>query len=317
MNGVPLVSVIIPVYNVEQYLEQCLDSVIKQTLKDIEIICVDDGSTDKSLEILNKYQEKDDRVTVLTQKNLRAGVARNTGLKVARGKYLSFLDSDDFFDPHMLEDMYNKAEKDKSDIVICEFREYNTITKTSVQKARIKKRFVDKSPFSPVSVKNELFDFGGLNAWTKLFRRQLFVDNDLHFETCLCCNDMTCVCTAMAAAKRISIIPKPYVYYRTHQSNNLTAKRNQSVDSFMFAAQKLQENLVRLKLYETFKIAFVIRMKKSFRWELSLCNQQQKMEKKKKAREILSSALYTILYGEQKTQPNTQQRTFMKFGVRI
>ena len=93
----PKVSVIIPVYNVEEYLRECLDSIVKQTLREIEIICVDDGSTDNSLEILKEYAKKDNRITVITQKNLHAGVARNAGLAVAKGEYLSFLDSDDFF----------------------------------------------------------------------------------------------------------------------------------------------------------------------------------------------------------------------------
>ena len=96
MSTTPKVSVIIPVYNVEDYLRQCLDSVINQTLKDIEIICVDDGSTDNSLQIFREYEQKDSRVKVLTQKNQYAGVARNTGMNIARGHYYVFLDSDDF-----------------------------------------------------------------------------------------------------------------------------------------------------------------------------------------------------------------------------
>lgn len=89
INYTPKVSVIIPVYNVEQYLRECLDSVINQTLREIEIICVDDGSTDSSLEILKEYAQKDNRFTIITQENLHAGVARNAGLAVAKGEYLS------------------------------------------------------------------------------------------------------------------------------------------------------------------------------------------------------------------------------------
>lgn len=90
------VSVILPVYNVSEYLRQCMDSIVGQTLKDIEIICVDDGSTDDSLEILKEYEAKDKRVKVIEQKNAGAGAARNNGLAIATGEYLSFLDSDDF-----------------------------------------------------------------------------------------------------------------------------------------------------------------------------------------------------------------------------
>lgn len=92
----PSVSVIIPVYNIEKFLSACLDSVCSQTLKDIEIICVDDGSTDSSLAILHRYKKQDERVIVLTQQNQGAGAARNYGLSIAKGEYLAFLDSDDF-----------------------------------------------------------------------------------------------------------------------------------------------------------------------------------------------------------------------------
>ena len=96
------VSVIVPVYNVEDYLEECIQSIRNQTLKDIEIICVDDGSTDRSYDILTKLQKKDDRIVVLKQKNKFAGVARNKGIEIARGEYLVFLDSDDFFEETLL-----------------------------------------------------------------------------------------------------------------------------------------------------------------------------------------------------------------------
>lgn len=96
------VSVIIPVYNVEPYLKQCMDSVVGQTLKDIEIICVDDGSTDNSLDILREYAAEDSRIQIIEQKNAGAGAARNNGMRYATGKYLSFLDSDDFLNRECL-----------------------------------------------------------------------------------------------------------------------------------------------------------------------------------------------------------------------
>ena len=97
INYIPKVSVIVPVYNTEEYLCKCLDSIIEQTLKEIEIICIDDGSNDNSLDILKNYAKKDKRITVISQKNLHAGVARNAGITVAKGEYLSFLDSDIIF----------------------------------------------------------------------------------------------------------------------------------------------------------------------------------------------------------------------------
>ena len=105
------VSVIIPVYNAEKYLEECLDSLLRQTFTDMEIICVDDGSTDSSAEILKRFQEKDRRIRVLFQENQYAGIARNNGMKIAQGEYLLFLDADDFFEDTLLEKIYSQGKK--------------------------------------------------------------------------------------------------------------------------------------------------------------------------------------------------------------
>ncbi len=112
------VSIIMPVYNSEKYLSMALESLLNQTLKDIEIICIDDGSTDNSMQILEDFQKKDNRIIILSQNHLYAGVARNYGMSVASGKYLSFLDADDYFVPQMLEKAYVNAEEEKADIVI-------------------------------------------------------------------------------------------------------------------------------------------------------------------------------------------------------
>ena len=123
------VSVILPVYNVSDYLRQCMDSIVGQTLKDIEIICVDDGSTDDSLAILKEYEAKDQRVKVIQQANAGAGAARNKGLEIATGEYLSFLDSDDFFEPDMLEKAWSKAHETRAQVVV--FRSDGHFTRRS------------------------------------------------------------------------------------------------------------------------------------------------------------------------------------------
>ena len=294
----PLVSVIIPVYNVEKYLRECLDSVVNQTLKDIEIICVDDGSTDASLDILYEYREKDKRFKIITQKNLHAGVARNKGLKIAAGEYLSFLDSDDIFEPTMLEDMYNKAINDNSDIVVCSFYIYNENTKESKWNLKINKKFVKMSPFSPIDIKDEIFNFSSPNAWTKLFKHSLFTKNNLQFVDTITCNDFTCVDTALAISKRISVINKPYIHYRFIQKDNLTAKRKDHPDSFLIAAQKLENNLRKFKVYGLFEKSFKKRIKNSYAWETKKCTRNQKTIREKLAKNILSANLFKIIYNK-------------------
>ena len=118
-NKQPKVSVILPVYNEEKYLRQCMDSIINQSLKDIEIICVDDGSTDSSLSILREYEKTDKRIEVISVENENAGAARNKGIVVATGKYLYFPDSDDYCELTLLEDAYKEAEDKNADITTC------------------------------------------------------------------------------------------------------------------------------------------------------------------------------------------------------
>lgn len=123
-----LISVIIPVYNVEKYLEQCLDSVINQNLQDIEIICVDDGSTDNSPSILEKFSSKDNRIKIFSKENGGQASARNLGIKKAKGKYIAFVDSDDFIKEDMFVKLYDVAENNNLDIAMCKIALYDDNT---------------------------------------------------------------------------------------------------------------------------------------------------------------------------------------------
>jgi len=123
------VSVILPVYNSASFLKHCLDSILSQTLKEIEIICIDDASDDESAAILEDYSRKDDRLCVIRIEHSGAGAARNHGLDVARGEYVSILDADDFFEHNMIEKAYEEAQKTSSDIVIFRVDEYDHETR--------------------------------------------------------------------------------------------------------------------------------------------------------------------------------------------
>ena len=115
----PHVSILIPIYNVEKYLPRCLDSLLNQTLTDIEIICVNDGSIDNSLKLLKQYQAQDNRIIIVDKKNGGLPSARNAGLDRARGEYVGFVDSDDYVEPSMFETLYKTAKKENSEVVIC------------------------------------------------------------------------------------------------------------------------------------------------------------------------------------------------------
>src|SRR5574344_49484 len=122
------VSFIIPIFNTEKYLKQCLNSIISQTLSDIEIICINDGSTDNSLCILENFAKKDKRIKVINQKNKGQSAARNKGITLAKGEYIAFVDSDDWAQPDMLEKMYNRATQDDTDVTMASVTLHNEKT---------------------------------------------------------------------------------------------------------------------------------------------------------------------------------------------
>lgn len=291
----PLVSIVIPVYNVEKYLKQCLDSIINQTLKNIEIICIDDGSTDNSLNILKEYANKDTRFIILQQENLHAGIARNAGLKIAKGKYIIFLDSDDFFELDMLEKMYNKIIQDDSDMVACGFYKYDNNTK-KIKNRPIADAFINKSPFQPLDLGLNIFSFTNPAPWTKLFKKSIFLDNNIQFEDYICCNDLTCIILALAVCKKISVLNKSYIYYRANQKTNLTANRGKHFEYVLHALAKAQQELKRLNIYSQFKRAFLQRAKNSLKYELSLCQDKEKVKYLDIGKNILSPEIYNILY---------------------
>lgn len=250
----PKVSVIIPVYNVEEYLRQCLDSVINQTLKEIEIICVDDGSTDSSLEILKEYAAKDHRITLITQQNLHAGVARNAGLTVAKGEYLSFLDSDDFFELNMIEETYNKAIKDNSDIVIFNFYNYDNISKTEKTSYAYDKKFLNT--FSPKKFKDYIYFISTPAPWNKIFKSSLIKNESLKFENLQSCNDITFVNSALSFATNISVVNKYFVHYRNNLTSNISANRVSMPINILLAFSKLKYNLLKKNVYNLFEQNF-------------------------------------------------------------
>ena len=210
INYEPKVSVIIPVYNVEQYLRECLDSVCGQTLKEIEIICVDDGSTDSSLEILKEYASRDNRITVMKQANQGSGFARNNGIRTAKGEFIGFMDSDDLYpNKKTLQIMFDKAIK--NNVLICggslsQIKEDKLITDSS--------QFEDGYSFKKegiVEYKDYQFDYG---YWRFIFNRIFLVENTLYFPDYLRQQDPPFFVKTMSLAERFYALNEPTYVYR-------------------------------------------------------------------------------------------------------
>ena len=255
----PKVSVIIPVYNTEEYLRECLDSVVSQTLKEIEIICVDDGSTDGSLEILKEYAKKDERITVITQQNLHAGVARNAGLAVAKGEYLSFLDSDDFFELEMLEELYEHSQSLGAEICVFPADSYNIKNNTysPMPWSFRENRVPNKKSFSADDIKKFIFNFSQPWAWNKFFLTSYIREHTIAFQSVKRTNDFYFTFMALTQAKKISTLNKVLVHYRTGQLTNLQATNADSPKAFYHAYMKTKNKLMDLGLFQKYEQSFV------------------------------------------------------------
>ena len=200
------VSVIIPVYNTESYLPECIESLLNQTYPFFEIICVDDGSTDRSAQIIEAYAAEDPRVTLIRQQNSFAGTARNRGMDQAQGKYLLFLDSDDYFDPRMLELSVSRAEETAADIVV--FGGYNLDSRTNTAKVRpsyLKEHLVSGlEVFSRKDIPDHILTLSNPAPWNKLYRRDFVKARDLSFMSTRSANDVYFTKMAFVLADRIS-----------------------------------------------------------------------------------------------------------------
>ena len=246
------VSVIIPVYNVEPYLKQCMDSVVGQTLKDIEIICVDDGSTDGSLDILREYAAEDNRIQIIEQKNAGAGAARNNGMRHATGKYLSFLDSDDFFEPRMLEKAFDLAEKDQADFVAYKSDQYHTEKKQFVSADWVihENEIPPYHPFNHRQMTGNVFKVFVGWAWDKLFLKEFVDKHHLTFQEQRTSNDLLFVFSAVVLAKKISVVPMVLAHQRRDAKDSLSKTREYSWDCFYHALMALRDRLREENLYK-------------------------------------------------------------------
>lgn len=221
----PKVSVIIPVYNVEKYLQKCLDSVVNQTLKDIEIICVNDGSTDRSLEILRSYANTDSRIKVISKEHKSAGVARNIGLRYATGEFIHFLDSDDWLEKDAYECTYSAAHLHNVDVCMFSYNKFDNVTK--------EKSMVDifgtlngfgKEKITRFKDHIHFFVYTSVVPWNKIYRRIFIIENQFYFDDLVCANDRAFYFRVIPKAKNILLLNQAFVNYRVNNKDSLVGE---------------------------------------------------------------------------------------------
>lgn len=208
------ISVIIPVYNSSTYLRKCLDSVVNQTLKDIEIIVINDGSTDDSKNIIEEYTVKYKNIIFIDQENKGIGKTRNIGIKKATGEYITFVDSDDYIKENMLEEYYKYAKKHNFDLVIGSY----------IKKINNKEIIFENNKFKTGNVKTTpqilyLIEYG---PWAKLYKREMLINNNIYFDEKRKYEDMPFVSKALLKSKLIGQITEPYYCYIIHNNSETT-----------------------------------------------------------------------------------------------
>ncbi|GAB1401869.1 hypothetical protein MASR1M68_07800 [Elusimicrobiota bacterium] len=258
MNS-PKISVIIPVYNGERYIKQCLDSLINQTFQDFEIICINDGSTDNSLGLLQQYSNEDKRIKIINRQNAGPAEARNKGIDIATGDYLSILDCDDFFDLDMFESLYNHAIKYDTDITLCGARTFDDKTKVFKNINNIKFELLpDKEVFSARDVAKHIFQLDINWCWDKLYKASFVKQNNFLFQRTKVHDDTFFATYSLTKSERISVLDKILCTYRVNVDTSATArsKRMKYPMSFYEALVFLREHLIKDNTFEIFKKSF-------------------------------------------------------------
>ncbi len=257
--AMPKVSVVVPVHNAQRHIRECVDSILAQTLRDIEVILVDDGSTDASGAILADYALTDSRVSVILQSGLGAGAARNAGLDRACGEYLSFLDADDFFELQLLESAYERCIECDADVALFKARSFDEAS----EKMRTEDGFLrmdlvpDSATFSRADVPDHILNIVVPAAWNKMFKRSFVVRQKLRFQHLHRANDLFFTRMALATASRITVVDEYLVNYRVGVFDSLQATVDEAPLEFFEALRALHSGLVEAGVLSDIERSFV------------------------------------------------------------
>jgi len=244
----PKISVVIPVYNVEQYLRQCLDSVVNQTMREIQIICVNDGSPDNSLAILREYADRDSRIEIIDKPNGGLSSARNAAYPLLTGKYTLFVDSDDWIDLDLCEKTHQKAEKTGAEMTAFFYQEEGG------RAAHIMFRTI--TPEDKTTVEEKLPVLNYPVAWGKLWRTDFLLDKKLYFPDGLVFEDNLFNWKAVTLADKISVVPERFYHYRCNP-DSITQKQGDHVLHVIPIYNKILEHLFESGNYAAYRDEFI------------------------------------------------------------
>lgn len=291
-------SIIIPVYNVEKFLRECLDSITSQTLKNFEVICVNDGSTDNSLAILQDYANKDSRFKIISQENQGPGIARNNAIDIAQGQYLLFVDPDDFIEPNTLEKIYGKFQQTDVDVIQFDFstcKENGRYNSFKSFKKRMHKNFhysiKDNEIYNWRNIKKKNLQGMSLCVWDKAYKMNLIKANNIRLAPNKHGEDHIFSISSNLLADKILYINKAFYHYRTRLGSSVNKPSN---DNFcIFENIKLLRNfLMNNNLFDEYKVGFEDYVSTALSWHYSNIPIESVDKYLNKCKEILSTQNY-------------------------
>lgn len=242
------VSIVVPVYNTSRYLHRSMDALVNQTLNDIEIIVINDGSTDSSVDIINEYVDKyPDKVRLISKENGGQGSARNIGIKQAKGEYIGFADSDDCIDTAMFAVMYAKAKEDDADLVECSFHYVYEHEDGTMDELR-PRGIVGKHPDN-----RDMFLNPQVSPWNKLYRASVLKDNDILFPEGLIYEDTSFYIKSIPYLKKMSYVDEKYVYYFLRGQSTMNSNKGKRVADIFSVIDDMLHFFVVRGFYDQYK----------------------------------------------------------------
>lgn len=254
MNTKRLVSIIIPVYNTEKFLDKCIQSVLSQTYKNIEIIIIDDGSTDNSYEKLQEYKEKDNRIILLQQKNSGQGVARNKGIDISKGEYICFIDSDDRITESMVEEMILEIEKTDSDFssFLIAFEDLNN---QKVYKSKFNNKILEENEIFKNALR--IRDIYPIPV-NKIYKKDFLIKNNISFPKIRKNEDMLFIHKLAFYAKKCSFVSKVFYYAWRREGSTSRNVTEENIQATLSLLEKEKEFLIQKNSFNFYEIEYKV-----------------------------------------------------------
>lgn len=278
MIQLPLISVIMPVFNSEKFLKEAVNAIMQQTFQSFELIAIDDGSSDNSVQILKTIESQDDRLKVLQNDHRGAAEARNLGIERAKGDFICFVDSDDLFHKDMLSEFYSKAVLSNADIVICGYRKFDNETNKKIWDFIPDKKYLQKQRLRKEEYLNEWFMVVPPSPWGKFIKKELIIKNNIRFQNLTSCNDFSFSYTLLSCANTLAAIKWKLLFYRANNGISISSDRGSKAENIVYAIENLKSNLKLLGNYDELKNTFLERSAITCAWELKHCSSQKRNE---------------------------------------